>query len=120
VSSILGHIGADTGRDTAEVSGRRWPGGWQPRPDGQDWWQTRQNRDALVTRLSGLFIDADHARRRDAIRRRGLRRLLDWLEQQPGRHGSNAGGPVAPTPPAGTGPTCRCAAGGHRGTITTS
>lgn len=57
---------------------------WEPRPAEQSWWQTRQSREALVERLLGLFTDPRAGRTRDKTRRRGLAKLLDWLERQPG------------------------------------
>ena len=57
---------------------------WEPRPSEPSWWQTRQDRDALVGRLLGLFTDPSAGRIRDKTRRRGLAKLLDWLECQPG------------------------------------
>ena len=48
------------------------------------WWQTRQPREALVERLLGLFIDPAAGRTRDKTRRRGLAKLLAWLQRQPG------------------------------------
>jgi len=57
---------------------------WQPRPFPQSWWQTRQSREQLAERLLGLFTDQDAGRVRDQTRRRGLTRLLDWLQRQPG------------------------------------
>ena len=57
---------------------------WQPRPYPQGWWQTRQSREPLVARLLGLFTDPSAGRVRDKSRRRGLSRLLDWLQRQPG------------------------------------
>lgn len=57
---------------------------WEPRPPEPSWWQTRQDRDALVGRLLGLFTDPGAGRARDKTRRRGLAKLLDWLEFQPG------------------------------------
>jgi integrase len=84
MSVTLERPGGDVGRDVAEVLRREWPTGWAPRPSGEVWRQTRQSRDELVARLSGLFIGGNNARPRDKIRRRGLNRLLDWLERQPG------------------------------------
>ncbi|MGN9789320.1 tyrosine-type recombinase/integrase [Nonomuraea sp. ZG12] len=47
------------------------------------WWQTRQEREALTARLLSSFTNPEAARR-DLVRRRGLTKLLDWLERQPG------------------------------------
>ena len=58
--------------------------GWEPRPFPQSWWQTRQSREALAERLLGLFTDPSAGRTRDKTRRRGLTKLLDWLQPQPG------------------------------------
>jgi hypothetical protein len=57
---------------------------WEPRPSEPSWWQTRQDRDALVGRLLDRFTDPGAGRTRDKTRRRGLAKLLDWLECQPG------------------------------------
>jgi len=57
---------------------------WQPRPFPESWWQARQSRDALTGPLLGVFTDPDAGRARDKARRRGLTRLLDWLQRQPG------------------------------------
>jgi hypothetical protein len=57
---------------------------WEPRPSEPSWWQARQDRDALVGRLLGLFTAPGAGRTRDETRRRGLAKLLDWLECQPG------------------------------------
>jgi hypothetical protein len=57
---------------------------YEPRPAEQDWWQTRQSREALVERLLGQFTDPGAGHTRDKTRRRGLAKLLDWLQRQPG------------------------------------
>jgi hypothetical protein len=57
---------------------------WEPRPSEPSWWQARQDRDALAGRLLGLFTAPGAGRTRDETRRRGLAKLLDWLECQPG------------------------------------
>jgi integrase len=57
---------------------------YEPRPAGQNWWQTRQSREGLVERLLGLFTDPGAGRTRDKTRRRALVKLLDWLQRQPG------------------------------------
>lgn len=57
---------------------------WEPRPSEPSWWQTRQSREALVERLLGLFTDPSAGRTRDKTRRRGLAKLLDWLQHQSG------------------------------------
>jgi hypothetical protein len=57
---------------------------WEPRPFPESWWQTRQNREAVAGRLLGLFTDPGAGRTRDKTRRRGLSKLLDWLQRQPG------------------------------------
>jgi len=57
---------------------------WEPRPHQQGWWQTRQSREALAERLLGLFTDPATGCGRDKTRRRGLTKLLDWLQRQPG------------------------------------
>ena len=50
----------------------------------EGWWQTRQHRDDLTGRLLALFTVPGEGRARDKTRRRGLTKLLDWLERQPG------------------------------------
>jgi Phage integrase family len=60
------------------------PVAYEPRPSEQSWWQTRQGREVLVERLLGLFTDPGAGRTRDKTRRRGLAKLLDWLQRQPG------------------------------------
>lgn len=57
---------------------------WEPRVCEASWWQTRQSRESLVERLLGLFTDPGTGLTRDKTRRRGLGKLLDWLEGQPG------------------------------------
>jgi hypothetical protein len=57
---------------------------YEPRPSVQSWWQTRQSRESLVERLLGQFTDPAAGRTRDKTRRRGLAKLLDWLQRQPG------------------------------------
>ncbi|MFF1655149.1 tyrosine-type recombinase/integrase [Streptomyces sp. NPDC058255] len=57
---------------------------WEPRVGKASWWQTRQSRESLVERLLGLFTDPGAGLTRDKTRRRGLGKLLDWLEGQPG------------------------------------
>ena len=68
----------------AQAADTGWPAQWEPRPCPQSWWQTRQGREALTGRLLGLFTDPGAGRARDKTRRRGLTRLLDWLQRQPG------------------------------------
>ena len=77
----------DGAADTAEVIEAPAAGGspvWEPRPCEEDWWQTRQSREDLVERLLGLFTDPGAGLTRDKTRRRGLTKLLDWLQRQPG------------------------------------
>ncbi|MDX3225096.1 hypothetical protein [Streptomyces sp. ME19-01-6] len=57
---------------------------WEPRVCEVSWWQTGQSRESLVERLLGLFTDPAAGLTRDKARRRGLSKLLDWLEGQPG------------------------------------
>ncbi len=73
--------------DTAKVIEAPAAGGspvWEPRPCEEGWWQTRQSREDLVGRLLGLFTDPGADLTRDKTRRRGLAKLLDWLQRQPG------------------------------------
>ena len=71
-----------TGLAEADRAGR--PGEWEPRPSEESWWQTRQSREALAERLLRTFTDPSAGRTRDKTRRRGMGKLLDWLERQPG------------------------------------
>ncbi|MET9662402.1 hypothetical protein [Streptomyces sp. NPDC006510] len=57
---------------------------WEPRVGEASWWQTRQSREGLAERLLGLFTDPGVGLTRDKTRRRGLGKLLDRLERQPG------------------------------------
>jgi Phage integrase family len=76
---------AATSTGLAEADGAAGRAGeWEPRPCEESWWQTRQGREALVERLLRTFTDASAGRTRDKTRRRGLGKLLDWLERQPG------------------------------------
>jgi hypothetical protein len=75
-------VAADTRLAGAETT--TLPDEWVPPPDEQSWWQTRQSREALVERLLHAFTDPSAGRTRDNTRRRGLGKLLDWLERQPG------------------------------------
>jgi hypothetical protein len=59
------------------------PPEWQARPLPDGWWQTRQERGTVTARLLTTFTGTNTARR-DLARRRGLIKLLDWLERQPG------------------------------------
>jgi integrase len=63
---------------------RRRAGRQQPRPGEEGWWQTRQSREDMVARLLGMFTDPSAGLTRDKIRRRGLTKLLDWLQRHPG------------------------------------
>ncbi len=77
----------DSAADTAKVTEAPAAGGspaWEPRPGEEGWWQTRQNREDLAERLLGLFTDPGAGLTRDKTRRRGLAKLLDWLQRQPG------------------------------------
>lgn len=75
----------DTGiAKVAEAAETGWAPEWEPRPFPQSWWQTRQSREVLVERLLCLFTDPAAGRTRDKTRRRGLTKLLDWLQRQPG------------------------------------
>lgn len=57
---------------------------WEPRPCEEGWWQTRQSREDLTGRLLGLFTGPGAGLARGKTRRRGLTKLLDWLQLQPG------------------------------------
>jgi hypothetical protein len=75
------HDGPATG--TAQRTEPERPPEWEPRPFPDSWWQTRQDREALVERLLTTFTDPSAGRGRDQTRRRGLTKLLDWLQNQP-------------------------------------
>ena len=60
------------------------PPEWEPRPLPGSWWQTCQEREALAGRLLTAFTGPVAGRGRDQTRRRGLTKLLDWLQCQPG------------------------------------
>lgn len=77
-----GSVITATGLAEADTAGR--PGEWEPRSCEQSWWQTRQVRAALVERLLRTFTVPSAGRTRDKTRRRGLGKLLDWLQGQPG------------------------------------
>ncbi|HEY3037010.1 MAG TPA: hypothetical protein VGJ54_20415, partial [Streptosporangiaceae bacterium] len=70
--------------DAAELAEAARPAEWEPRACEESWWQTRQSREELVERLLGRFTDPSTGRTRDKTRRRGLTKLLDWLQRQPG------------------------------------
>ena len=67
-----------------EAAAAGGPPTWQPRLCEEGWRQTRQGREDLVERLLGLFTDPGAGLARDKTRRRGLTKLLDWLQGQPG------------------------------------
>ena len=69
---------------TAQGTEPERPQEWEPRPFPESWWQTRQDRDAVAGRLLTTFTDNSAGRGRDQTRRRGLAKLLDWLQSQPG------------------------------------
>ncbi|MFI5898426.1 hypothetical protein ACIA5D_51000 [Actinoplanes sp. NPDC051513] len=73
-----------TKTEASEVDKTVPRGEWEPRPCEQTWWQTRQGREGLVGRLLHTFTDPSAGCTRDKTRRRGLGKLLDWLERQPG------------------------------------
>ena len=76
----------DSAAETAKVIETPAAGGpaWQPRPCVEGWWQTRQSREDLAERLLGLFTNPGAGLTRDKTRRRGLAKLLDWLQRQLG------------------------------------
>jgi len=69
---------------TAQRPAPEQPPEWEPRPLPESWWQTCQEREALAGRLLTTFTDPAAGRGRDQTRRRGLAKLLDWLQSQPG------------------------------------
>jgi len=69
---------------TAQRTAPEQPLEWEPRPLPGNWWQTCQERQALAERLLTAFTSAGAGRGRDQTRRRGLTKLLDWLQSQPG------------------------------------
>jgi integrase len=74
-------VHASPAAGTAQTAEPGPPPEWEPRPFPEGWWQTSQDREALVGRLLAAF---PAARGRDQTRRRGLTKLLDWLQRQPG------------------------------------
>ncbi len=81
---LLGETTADHGCPAPPAEPGR-PPEWEPRSSPRGWWQTRQDRVALTGRLLGLFTDPAAGQARDKTRRRGLAKLLDWLERQTGQ-----------------------------------
>ncbi len=69
---------------TAQRTAPEQPQEWEPRPLPGTWWQTCQEREALAGRLLTAFTGPGAGRGRDQTRRRGLTKLLDWLQSQPG------------------------------------
>jgi hypothetical protein len=69
---------------TAHRPAPEQPQEWEPRPLPESWWQTCQEREALAGRLLTTFTGPAAGRGRDQTRRRGLAKLLDWLQSQPG------------------------------------
>ena len=69
---------------TAQRTVPEQPPEWEPRPLPGNWWQTCQERQALAERLLTAFTSPGAGRGRDQTRRRGLTKLLDWLQSQPG------------------------------------
>ena len=69
---------------TAQRPAPEQPPEREPRPLPESWWQTCQEREALAGRLLTAFTSPAAARGRDQTRRRGLAKLLDWLQSQPG------------------------------------
>ncbi|MGW4895842.1 tyrosine-type recombinase/integrase [Kitasatospora sp. NPDC004240] len=60
------------------------PAGQEPREAPATWWQTEQPRELVLERTLALpFTAVSDANLR--TRRRGLVKLLDWLQDQPGR-----------------------------------
>lgn len=84
MSLVVRDTGSVMELHAAEALRRTWPGGWEPRQLPRDWSQTCQNRQDLTACLDGYYLGPDGSRTRVANRRRGLKRLLDWLERQPG------------------------------------
>jgi len=83
MNPVLQGTAVDDVLPTADVTAVR-PSEWEPRSGPQSWWQTRQDRAALSERLLSQFTDAAAGRTRDKTRRRGVTKLLDWLQRQPG------------------------------------
>ncbi|WP_329164255.1 site-specific integrase [Streptomyces sp. NBC_01387] len=75
---------AKSAEERAQPPNQNRPEAWPARPAAQGWSQTTLNRAEVTARLLELFTAPAHGRPRDTVRRRGLNRLLDWLEQQPG------------------------------------
>jgi Phage integrase family len=85
---------------TAQRPAPAQPREWEPRPLPGTWWQTCQEREALAGRLLTALTAPGAGRGRDQTRRRGLTKLLDWLQSQLGEtwqdpwlaSGADAGG----------------------------
>jgi hypothetical protein len=78
------HDGAADIAKVIEALAADGPPVWEPRPGEESWWQARQSGEDLVGRLLGLFTGPAAVLARDKTRRRGLVKLLDWLQRQPG------------------------------------
>jgi Phage integrase family len=82
--TIAVHDGIASATRAVEAPAAGGSPAWEPRCCEEGWWQTRQSREDLVARLLGLFTDPGAGLTRDKTRRRGLAKLLDWLQRQPG------------------------------------
>ncbi|MFF6980209.1 hypothetical protein ACFZAV_21305 [Streptomyces sp. NPDC008343] len=73
-----------TTRSSAPVRHAPLPPGQEMRKAPTTWWQTEELRGKVLERTLALPFTAD-TDTNQRTRRRGLVKLLDWLEDQPGR-----------------------------------
>ncbi|QCX82648.1 Phage integrase family protein (plasmid) [Streptomyces sp. YIM 121038] len=73
-----------TARPSAPVRHAPLPPGQEIREVPTSWWQTEESREKVLERTLALPFTAD-TDTNQRTRRRGLIKLLDWLEDQPGR-----------------------------------
>jgi integrase len=73
----------ETDHDTISTEHARFPAGQQARQAAIEWWQTSASRQRVLERTLALpLTGSSQANTRN--RERGLIKLLDWLEDQPG------------------------------------
>lgn len=70
-------------RPSAPIRHAPLPAGQEPREVPTIWWQTQETREQVLERTVALPFTAD-TDTNQRTRRRGLVKLLDWLEDQPG------------------------------------
>ncbi|WPB95928.1 hypothetical protein [Streptomyces malaysiensis] len=73
-----------TAQPSAPVRHAPLPPGQEIREAPTTWWQTEETREQVLERTLALPFTADSDTNQRS-RRRGLIKLLDWLEDQPGR-----------------------------------